>query len=179
MLRRALVASLAMWALTTAVASAAVTVVPSEVEPGTPAQITFRVTNTRDAPTTKVVATTPFDALSVKSLAGWRHVEDGSTVTWDDGTIAPGEYADFDVAVASVPDRDIELTVTQTYDDGTVESFRPVVRVGPASHAHDRGRNGLAVLAIVLACVGIVLAAVAFMTRRTNPKDGPDQAPLP
>ena len=47
-------------------------------------------------------------------------------------------------------------------------------------HAHDgSGGDGLAVLAIVLSCVGIVMSAVALMTRRTNPADGPDQAPLP
>jgi len=179
MLRRALVAFVALWALTTGVASAAVTVVPNEVDAGAPVQITFRVTNTRDARTTKVVARTPFDAVSVKSLPGWTHTQVASTITWDGGSIAPGEYVDFDIAVASVPDDDIELSVTQTYDDGKVESFRPVVRAGRASHEHDSGKSGLAVLAIVLACVGIVMAAVAFMTRRTNPKDGPDQAPLP
>jgi len=185
MLRRALVASLALWVLATGVASAAVSVVPSEVE-ATPAQLTFRVTNERDASTTAFEVTLPTgapDVVFVKPLAGWTHAVDGSTIAWTGGTIARGEYVDFDIALASVSNADdVGVATKQTFDDGAVaRQTIALVRstTATATHEHDSNENGLAVLAIVLACIGIVMAAVAFMTRRTNPKDGPDQAPLP
>jgi len=187
MLRRALVASVALWALTSGVASAAVTVVPGEVEAGPPAQLTFRVTDDRnDARTTAFEVTFPKGAsvgMFVKPLAGWTHAVDGSTIAWSGGTIAPGEYVDFDIAVTSLSNvDDVAVATKQTFDDGTVvRQTVALVRSTTATpaHGHDGEGSGLAVLAIVLACVGIVMAAVAFMTRRTNPKDGPDQAPLP
>lgn len=129
------------------VASAHVTVNPSEAAVGGFTKLTFRVPN--ESPTAGTVAVTvdlpadhPFAYVSVKQVPGWSVVPTTSTlpapvtegdltikeavtsVTWtaDPGTmIGPGEFAEFDISAGPVPDTEtLEFPATQTYNDGEV-----------------------------------------------------------
>ena len=129
------------------VASAHVTVNPSEAAAGGFTKLTFRVPN--ESPTAGTVAVTvdlpadhPFAYVSVKQVPGWSVVPTTSTlpapvtegdvtikeavtsVTWtaDPGTqIRPGEFGEFDISAGPVPDvPSIAFTATQTYSDGSV-----------------------------------------------------------
>jgi periplasmic copper chaperone A len=124
-------------------ASAHVSVNPKEAEQGSFTKLTFRVPNeTDDANTTSVEVNMPEDAVianvSVKPVPGWtanietRTLEepiqgdDGEVsevvdkVTWSGGSIAPGEFQEFDVSVGPLPEDvdQIEFPSIQTYDDG-------------------------------------------------------------
>ena len=129
------------------VASAHVTVNPSEAAVGGFTKLTFRVPN--ESPTAGTVAVTvdlpadhPFAFVSVKQVPGWSVVPTTSTlpapvtegdltikeavtsVTWtaDPGTmIGPGEFAEFDISAGPVPDTEtLVFPTTQTYNDGEV-----------------------------------------------------------
>ena len=129
------------------VASAHVTVNPSEAAVGGFTKLTFRVPN--ESPTAGTVAVTvdlpadhPFAYVSVKQVPGWSVVPTTSTlpapvtegdltikeavtsVTWtaDPGTmIGPGEFAEFDISAGPVPDTEtLVFPATQTYNDGEV-----------------------------------------------------------
>ncbi len=129
------------------VASAHVTVNPSDAAAGGYTTLTFRVPN--ESPTAGTVGLTvelptdhPFASVAVKAVPGWTvkptkttlpaPVTEGDTtikeavtsVTWtaDKGvSVGPGEFAEFELSVGPVPSVD-ELTfpTTQTYDDGKV-----------------------------------------------------------
>jgi uncharacterized protein YcnI len=129
------------------IASAHVTVNPSEVAAGSFSKLTFRVPN--ESPTAGTVGLTvnlpadhPFAYVSVKAVPGWTVVptkttlpapvtegditikEAVTTVTWtaDAGTqIGPGEFAEFDISAGPVPAVDaLQFPTTQNYSDGTV-----------------------------------------------------------
>ena len=129
------------------VASAHVSVNPSEAAVGGFTKLTFRVPN--ESPTAGTVAVTvdlpadhPFAYVSVKQVPGWSVVPTTSTlpapvtegdltikeavtsVTWtaDPGTmIGPGEFAEFDISAGPVPDPEtLEFPATQTYNAGEV-----------------------------------------------------------
>lgn len=129
------------------VASAHVTVNPSEASAGGFSKLTFRVPN--ESPTAGTVALTvtlpadhPFAYVSVKAVPGWTvtpttttlsaPVTEGditikeavTTVTWtaDPGTmIGPGEFAEFDISAGPVPDvAELQFPTTQTYSDGEI-----------------------------------------------------------
>jgi uncharacterized protein YcnI len=129
------------------IASAHVTVDPSEAAAGGFTTLTFRVPN--ESPTAGTVAVTvdlpadhPFAYVSVKQVPGWSVVPTTSTlpapvtegdvtikeavtsVTWtaDPGTmIGPGEFAEFDISAGPVPDTEtLAFPTTQTYNDGEV-----------------------------------------------------------
>ena len=129
------------------VASAHVTVNPSEAAAGGFTKLTFRVPN--ESPAAGTVAVTvdlpadhPFAYVSVKQVPGWSVVPTTSTlpapvtegdvtikeavtsVTWtaDPGTmIGPGEFAEFDISAGPVPDTEtLVFPTTQTYNDGEV-----------------------------------------------------------
>ena len=112
--------------LLAAPASAHVTVNPSEASKGSFTKVTFRVPNETDtANTTSVEVNMPEDApianVSVKPVPGWtanvetRTLEepiqgdDGEVtevvdkVTWSGGTVAPGEFQEFDVSLGPLP----------------------------------------------------------------------------
>ena len=128
--------------LLAAPASAHVSVDPSEASKGSFTKVSFRVPNEKeDANTTSVEVNMPEDApianVSVKPVPGWtanietRTLEepiqgdDGEVsevvdkVTWSGGTIAPGEFQEFDVSLGPLPEDldQIEFPAIQTYDD--------------------------------------------------------------
>jgi len=130
--------------LLAAPASAHVSVDPSEASKGSFTKVAFRVPNETDsANTTSVEVNMPEDApianVSVQPVPGWtanietRTLEtpiqgdDGEVsevvdkVTWSGGTIAPGEFQDFDVSLGPLPEDldQVEFPAIQTYDDGT------------------------------------------------------------
>jgi uncharacterized protein YcnI len=127
-------------------AFAHVTVNPNEATKGGFTKLTFRVPNEEDAADTVSVAVSfdqahPISSVSVKPKAGWTiDVEksplptpvtndDGGTITeavskitWSGGTIAPGQFDEFDVSVGPLPDDvdSLQFPAIQTYSDGTV-----------------------------------------------------------
>jgi uncharacterized protein YcnI len=126
-------------------ASAHVTVNPREAAKGGFAKLTFRVPNERDdASTTSLAVRLPTDhplaSVSVRPTPGWTakvergplptpvQTDDGqvtdavSTITWSGGTIAPGEFQEFDISVGPLPDDADSLTfpAVQTYSSGEV-----------------------------------------------------------
>ncbi|MGH8993600.1 MAG: YcnI family protein [Acidimicrobiia bacterium] len=129
-------------------ASAHVTVNPSEAPKGSFAKLTFRVPNERpDAGTTRVDVSFPVEHplahLNVKPLAGWTYTierqklatpiksgeagEDDVTeyiskITWEGGTIAPGEFQEFEISGGPLPEDvdEIVFKAVQTYDSGEV-----------------------------------------------------------
>ena len=132
------------------VASAHVTVNPSQASVGGFTKLTFRVPN--ESPTAGTVGLTvtlpadhPFAYVSVKAVPGWTvtpttttlpaPVTEGditikeavTSVTWtaDPGTqIGPGEFAEFDISAGPVPDvPSLEFPTAQTYSDGTVVNW--------------------------------------------------------
>ncbi len=129
------------------VASAHVTVNPSDAAAGGYTTLTFRVPN--ESPTAGTVGITvqlpadhPFASVAVKAVPGWTvkpskttlpaPVTEGDTtikeavtsVTWtaDKGvSVGPGEFAEFELSVGPVPAVDsLTFPTTQTYDDGKV-----------------------------------------------------------
>ncbi len=129
------------------VASAHVSVTPSDAAAGGYTTLTFRVPN--ESATAGTVGLTvalptdhPFASVAVKAVPGWKvkpskttlpaPVTEGdttikeavTTVTWtaDPGvSIAPGEFAEFELSVGPVPAVDaLTFPTTQTYSDGEV-----------------------------------------------------------
>ncbi len=115
-----------------ATAQAHIDVLPATLTQGQAGELTVRVPNERDVPTTRVRVDVPPE-VTVYSLgeppAGWSvaaiRAADGRTasVVWSGGEIPPGRYADFtmlgtpfDAGVATWPAR-------QTYADGQVKPW--------------------------------------------------------
>jgi uncharacterized protein YcnI len=124
-------------------ASAHVTVNPNEVPADSFSRFAIRVPNeTADAETTKLTVKLPASVsfVSFQPKAGWKRsvtmvkldepvtndegetvTERISTVTWEGGTIAPGEFDEFGMS-AKVPDSQETLVfpAVQTYSNGEV-----------------------------------------------------------
>ena len=136
------------------IASAHVTVNPSEAAAGSFAKLTFRVPN--ESPTAGTVGLTvslpsdnPFAYVSVKAVPGWTVVPTKTTlpapvtegditikeavtsVTWtaDAGTqIGSGEFAEFEISAGPVPAvGSLAFPATQNYSDGTVVEWNEPV----------------------------------------------------
>ncbi|MGI5165840.1 YcnI family protein [Spirillospora sp. CA-253888] len=126
-------------------ASAHVTVQPGTVEQGGYSKVAFRVPNERDdAGTTRLRVDLPMDhpvaSVSVRPLPGWKvkvekaklakpikaHggelTEAVSRITWSGGTIAPGQFQEFEVSMGALPtDTDrMMFKAEQTYAGGEV-----------------------------------------------------------
>jgi periplasmic copper chaperone A len=125
-------------------AAAHVTVNPNEVEAGSFSRFAIRVPNERPkASTTKVVVRLPagLEFVSFQPKPGWKRTttmakldqpvtsEEGetiteriATVTWEGGSIAPGEFDEFGLS-AKVPDTagtTLVFPANQTYSNGEV-----------------------------------------------------------
>lgn len=132
------------------IASAHVTVNPSEAAQGGYTTLTFRVPN--ESPTAGTVkvqinipAATPIATVRYRAVPGWTaqavteklpapvrsadteltEAVTSVTFTAESGTrIGPGEFAEFDLSVGPLPDIDaISFPIAQTYDDGTVVAW--------------------------------------------------------
>lgn len=147
MVRKILVASVAVaiGALATP-ASARVTVNPEKATKGSFVKLAFRVPNERpDSGTTKLEVSFPvdhpFQRLDVEPTPGWTHrmerqklatpikaeqageadiTDYVAKVTWEGGTIAPGEIQEFEVSAGPLPEDADKITFksAQTYASG-------------------------------------------------------------
>jgi len=141
------VVALAIGALA-APASAHVTVNPREATKGGFAKLAFRVPSERpDSGTTKLEVSFPVDhplaSINVRPLEGWTYKverqklatpikaeEPGeedvtdyiSKITWEGGTIGPGEFQEFEVSGGPLPDDVDQITfkAVQTYASGEI-----------------------------------------------------------
>ncbi len=139
----ALVLMLMAAVVSSELASAHVTVQPSEVTAGSFVEYTVRVPCERDNPTTKVRLEIPQGVVVSRflPLEGWqRQVERDAAgrvvaVTWYGGTIAPDEYQDFSfLARNPTSPGKIAWRAFQTYQDGTlIEWVGPEGTDRPAS----------------------------------------------
>lgn len=143
--------------LAPAVASAHVSVSPTEAPRGVVAELTFRVPNERnDAGTTKVEvnfpAESPLATVDAPALPGWRSnttrtplaapvdvagktmTEAVTKLTWDGGPITGSGSQEFKVSVGPLPTTGTELVfkVLQTYSDGEVVRWIEVREPGAA-----------------------------------------------
>jgi uncharacterized protein YcnI len=126
-IRRALLATVALALLPAAPASAHIQVRPGLAAPGDPVLFQVIVPNEKDAHTTEVVLQIPKDVLpfSFQDPAGWERTNklgsDGSveTVTWK-GELAEDGFAEFQF-LASTPEQEGEIVwkALQAYDDGS------------------------------------------------------------
>ena len=139
-------------------ASAHVTVNPPEASKGGFVKLAFRVPNERpDSGTVKLEVSFPVDHplahLNVRPVAGWTYkverqklatpiqaeepgeedvTEYISKVTWEGGTIGPGEFQEFEVSGGPLPDDADQLVfkAVQTYASGEV--VRWIEEAGPS-----------------------------------------------
>ena len=124
-------------------ASAHVTINPNEVPPDSFSRFALRVPNERsNAETTKIVVRLPKGLffVSFQPKPGWKRTmtmekldppvelfgemqtERVATVTWEGGTIAPGEFDEFGISakVPDAPGQTLAFPANQTYSNGEV-----------------------------------------------------------
>ena len=196
MIRRTILVSLTLAAVVAMAVPAAahVTVQPGEAETGGFTKLTFRTPNERDdAGTVKLEVFFPEDQplenASVRPLEGWeatieRTDEGVSKITWEGGTIEPGQFQEFEVSVGPLPSEEgtMVFPAIQTYSSGEVvrwieepveggeepELPAPVLRLVAAAEDDlveiddDDGTDPLAVAALVVAIAAAGLGAVAL-----------------
>ncbi|GAA3446270.1 YcnI family protein [Planomonospora venezuelensis] len=159
-------------------ALAHVTINPGSAEQGAFTKVAFRVPNERDdASTSKVEVAFPADHplpfVSVRPVPGWdvevteekldkpvtteygEITEAVTKITWSGGTIAPGQFQEFEVSMGMLPkDTDhLVFPATQTYTGGEVVKWAdepkadgsepdrpaPVLKLTPASGGDGHG----------------------------------------
>jgi uncharacterized protein YcnI len=213
-------AATALVMLTAGPASAHVTIPGTAVKGAEDAIVTLSVPNEFDtASTTKFEVQIPKDVniatVSPQAKPGWtattttRHLatpitsDDGSfsdvvdTVTWQGGSIGPGQFDTFSIAIGPVPDKDeLAFPAIQTYSDGTVVSWidvtpasgkepdhpQPILHLVAATgsdHAttattvkgDDSSSDGagLAIAALVVAIVALGVGGAGFAAGRRRP----------
>lgn len=190
-------------------ASAHVTIENDELPAGSAAVLHFQVPNESEkAKTVKVEIGLPTDvnipSVTPRATPGWvvttetrkiatpLQTDDGqvdevvSKITFAGGTIPPGQFQTFDVAVEPLPDKPgttIAFPTIQTYDDGTVVRWIDPVQPGQpepdhptptvhltsasgASTGDDDVDRGLAIAALVLGVIGAVTGVGALVVSR-------------
>lgn len=126
-------------------AVAHVTIAPPELPAGSVDEITFRCPDERaNSATTKLVIQMPQDhpiaSVKLRPIPGWHSsvtmrkldapiktqhgdmVAAVDTITWEGGTIAPGEYQDFAILAGPIPSgvRQLVFKAIQTYANGEI-----------------------------------------------------------
>jgi uncharacterized protein YcnI len=188
---------------------------PAEAPKGSDAVLAFTVPNEMDnANTTQVVVVFPTDHpiadASTEPVPGWTATVETATsstpiktdsgtvnervsqITWKGGSIAPGQFQQFRVAVG-LPDNADSLTfkALQTYSNGTVvrwietsapggaepEHPAPVLKLtsgsttsantaaSSSSSTNDSDNNALAIVAIIVGGLALIAGAVALLRR--------------
>lgn len=154
----------ALLGLGAGVASAHVTVNPSDATAGSYAKLTFRVPVESDTASTVSVQVSlptdhPFASVSLQPVPGWTATtktttfdpplqtgkfnltEAVSSITWtaDDGVgVKPGQFQEFSISVGPVPDvASMTFPATQTYSDGSVVNWDQVAADGQERHDLD------------------------------------------
>jgi len=194
-IRRALLAGLAVFAFAAAPASAHIQVRPSVAAPGDPVLFQLIVPNEKDAKTVEVTLQVPKDVLpfSFEEPAAWTRTNklasDGSieTVTYK-GELAQDGFAQFSF-LASTPDAegDIVWKALQKYDDGSTvrwigdpDSDNPaavtkVTKTAPKENAGGEGEKASAPAAGATATP----AAAAPAQASANTTEDDSDSPLP
>ena len=165
------------------VASAHVTVDPSQVPENSWQKFTIKVPTEKDIPTTKVQVVVPDKAeiMSLEPAAGWSYTTEKdsggkiTSVTWsNDGKgLLPGEFMEFNI-MAKVDDNAKELRwkAYQTYQDGSVvkwigpeDSDHPasVTKVTATEEQNSEAKNENASWPLILSIVAAVLSVVALV----------------
>jgi uncharacterized protein YcnI len=147
--------------LTAGPVAAHVSVTPSRAEAGAFTQITFGVPNERaEATTNKVEVVFPVDHplafASVRPVPGWQVqvqktkltapldsgdgpvTEAVSKITWSGGSIADGQYQNFDVSVGPLPTKATSMVfkALQTYSDGALVRWIDLPSAGGEEPEH-------------------------------------------
>ncbi|HUQ38518.1 MAG TPA: YcnI family protein [Acidimicrobiales bacterium] len=155
-------------------AAAHVTVDPGEATKGGFSKLAFRVPNERDAAsTTKVEIAFPpahgIEHVSVRPLPGWtvnvtKAGDAVERITWSGGSIAAGEFQEFEVSVGPLPeDKDaLVFKALQTYSDGEVVRWIDEPVPGGAEAEHP---------APVLTLVGEAATATTVSAAAVTPAD--------
>jgi uncharacterized protein len=201
----------AVMLMTAAPALAHVTVDPTSAEKGGFAKLSFQVPNEVDSANTvkvdvKLDENHPLAFVSVKPKAGWTPqiikkklstplaTDDGqvtevvSEIVWSGGTIAPGQFDEFEVSVGPLPS-DVDVLVfptIQTYSDGSEVSWiqqafegqpepdhpAPSLTLFTAATARQRtssstsNTKNLAIAAFVVGCAGVGIGGWAWWNVR-------------
>jgi uncharacterized protein YcnI len=131
-------------------------------------------TEKENAKTTKIVLTTPsgFAIDSFVASPGWTRTAKADTVTWTGGSTPTGEDSLFQfLAQASKPGT-YTFQVQQTYADGTVVNWNgsessddPAPAIEVKSSLGGGGTSTIAIVALVLAALGLVVGAVALLAK--------------
>jgi uncharacterized protein YcnI len=144
-IRRALLLCATLFIAGRSVAVAHVTIAPAELRAGSVDEITFRCPNERaNSATVKLVIQLPQDypiaSVKLRPVPGWhsivtmrkldapvktQHGEIVSavdTITWEGGTIDPGEYQDFAILAGPIPAaaKQLVFKAVQTYANGEI-----------------------------------------------------------
>jgi uncharacterized protein YcnI len=134
-----------LFAAFTASAAAHVTIAPSSLRAGSVDEITFRCPDERsNSATIKLVIQMPQDhpiaSVKLRPIPGWRStvtmqplrvalktqhgeiVAAVNTITWQGGSIAPGEYQDFAILAGPIPRgiKQLVFKAVQTYANGEI-----------------------------------------------------------
>ncbi|TMM23003.1 MAG: DUF1775 domain-containing protein [Actinobacteria bacterium] len=133
--------------------------------------------------TTKVELTPPggFGIDSFAPAAGWKRQlqQTGSgenaviqKVTWSGGSVPTGEDSVFQFLASPNSSKTYMFTVRQTYSDGSVvdwsgpeSSDTPAPTIDAMSSLGGGSSSTLAIIALVVAGIGVLLAGVALATR--------------
>jgi uncharacterized protein YcnI len=205
MLRRTIVPLVGAALILAPAAAAHVTVNPDAVVADSFARFDIRVPNEREtASTTKLAVKLPKGLVEVsfQPKPGWKRsvtmekldtpvtlegetiTEQVGTVTWQGGTIAPGEFDEFGLSakVPNEPGAKLTFPAVQTYSNGEVvrwigapDADEPAPQVTllaapaaePTSDGSDDSRANLALgFGIAGLAVGLVALAVTFLRRR-------------
>jgi uncharacterized protein YcnI len=202
-------ASLVGWA---GVASAHVEIDNSSQPAGSTAVLHFLVPDESDtASTVKLEIAIPTDvvipfvkpeastawkiSVQTRKLASAVQTDDGtvtdavSLITYEGGTIAPGQFAQFDIQMGPLPGTpgaSIAFPAVQTYSDGTVVRWIDKVVAGQPEPEHptpllsltapsssstavDHDSPVLAVVALILGGLGVVMAGATLVMVRRRP----------
>jgi uncharacterized protein len=201
-------------------AAAHVTVQPPTAAQGSFAKISFSVPNEESgADTVKLEVQfpvdTPIPSVSVQPKEGWTYTvttaplaepvqtDDGTVtqavtgITWEGGTIKPGEFDEFSVSLGPLPDVDsLPFKAVQTYSNGDVvrwidqatpggaepEHPTPTLTLTPAgasdaaagttpdsSSSDDGTARTLAIVGVVVGLLGLGVGAGAVIATRKKP----------
>jgi uncharacterized protein YcnI len=180
----AVVATAAVALVAVAAASAHARISPSVSVSGQLELYSLAVpTEKEGATTTKIELTLP-DGFSIDSFVptpGWRRVvqQTGSgdsavisKVTWSGGSTPTGEDSLFQFLGEAASSKTYTFQVEQTYSDGSIvdwsgpeSSASPAPTVEAKSSLGGGGSSTLAIVALVVGVIGVVLGAVALVSR--------------
>jgi uncharacterized protein YcnI len=141
-------------------AAAHVTIAPSSLRAGSVEEITFRCPDERsNSATVKLVIQMPQDypiaSVKLRPIPGWhsgvtmqplkvpiktQHGELAAavdTITWEGGSIAPGEYQDFAILAGPIPSgaKQLVFKAVQTYANGEIVRWIDLRHPGEAEPA--------------------------------------------